>query len=114
MKDYIITKLRDASTLAENYTSKDGERHKHRYIFYRLKMYLDRFLKNYGKAERWIILYGLRGIGKTTLMFQIYQEIRKTGISPNEVLYLSADELITYSNGNLAQAITTYVQTIQG
>ncbi len=44
------------------------------------------------KERQIILLYGIRRAGKTTLMFQIIQELLNQGINPLHILYFSFDE----------------------
>ncbi len=111
-KNYIVTKLKDAPYLAAAYTSSGKTSYLHRHIFYKLKKYIEDFIS--GKSEeRWIILYGLRGIGKTTIIYQMYKEIILKGIDKTDVFCLSVDELTSYANASLAEAITAYFSEIQ-
>ena len=54
-------------------------------IFNEIERYLDR--------RQIIILTGLRGVGKTTLMYQVISELLSRGISPYDILYFSFDEM---------------------
>jgi len=44
------------------------------------------------KERQIILLYGIRRSGKTTLMFQLIQELLNQGINPLHILYFSFDE----------------------
>lgn len=109
IESYIMSRLRNTPELAKSYTS-DGK-HSYRYIYYRLKKYLKNFLENVDLEHRFIIMYGLRGIGKTTLLFQLYEELTlKMNFEKNNILYLPIDNLIGYTAGNLAKVISTYFE----
>ncbi len=111
-EQFILSRLRDTKDLANSYTS-DGK-YKRRYLYYRLKMYAEDFIRYPERQERWIIVYGLRGIGKTTLLMQIYKYfIEELHLDRNNLLYLPADNLISYTSGNLAEAIITYFEKIK-
>lgn len=65
----------------------------HRNEFYELKKYIDDFL-NGDILNRYFILPGLRAVGKTTLLYQIYEYLLKEkNIPQNQILYLSCDML---------------------
>jgi len=58
-----------------------------------------------------LILYGLRRAGKTTLMFQIIEELlKKRGVSPLQVLYFSFDE----ESEDIAEILKTYETEVLG
>ncbi|MGM0365375.1 MAG: ATP-binding protein [Actinomycetota bacterium] len=57
---------------------------KRRKIFYSISKYIN--------TRQMIILSGLRRVGKTTLMFQIIDELINEGINPYHILYFSFDE----------------------
>ncbi|MEW6555056.1 MAG: ATP-binding protein [Actinomycetota bacterium] len=58
-----------------------------------------------------LILYGLRRAGKTTLMFQIIEELlKKRGVSPLHVLYFSFDE----ESEDIAEILKTYETEVLG
>jgi predicted AAA+ superfamily ATPase len=68
-----------------------------RKVFKELQPYLD--------LRQILILYGLRRAGKTTLMFQIIEELlKKRGVSPLQVLYFSFDE----ESEDIAEILKTY------
>ncbi len=58
-----------------------------------------------------LILYGLRRAGKTTLMFQIIEELlEKKGVSPLQILYFSFDE----ESEDIAEILKTYETEVLG
>ncbi len=58
-----------------------------------------------------LILYGLRRAGKTTLMFQIIEELlKKRGVSPLQVLYFSFDE----ESEDITEILKTYETEVLG
>ncbi|NOY64224.1 MAG: AAA family ATPase, partial [Nitrospirae bacterium] len=67
-----------------------------RRIFNEIKAYLDR--------RQIIIFTGLRRVGKTTLMYQVINELLGSGIPPYNILYFTFDE-IRY---DLSEIIRTY------
>lgn len=54
----------------------------------RLRKCIDEFLSQ--KEKKWYIMPGLRGTGKTTILYQIYNYLKRKG---STALYLSCDEL---------------------
>ena len=75
------------------FTEKNGQPLPFRWIFFRLRKYVESFLRG-NREDRLIIMPGLRGVGKTTILWQLYRFlVEKKGISPRNILVLSADEL---------------------
>lgn len=55
---------------------------------------------------------GLRGVGKSTLIFQIYDYLIGKGIDENRILYVSVDQLNSIPNANLNDLINVFVEDI--
>ncbi len=109
---YIFAKLAEAPTLARSYTEIDGKRLRYRRVYLRIKKYVEDFLA--GDVEnRLIILPGLRGVGKTTILFQIYNYLwGQKRIEQDRILYFSTDELKTYLGGRIRDVINVFIQEI--
>ncbi len=109
---YVFSKLRETLRLAENYTQIDNKFLSKRNAYIRLKKFLDDFIAG-GINNRLIILPGLRGTGKTTILFQLYEYLLKQkNIKPENVLYVSADDIQSIIGGNIANVILTYVKDV--
>jgi predicted AAA+ superfamily ATPase len=80
----------------------------HRYAFLSIKKAVDDFI--YGKKDnRWIIMSGLRGTGKTTLLAQIFFYLHKEKQVPLEnIIYLSLDEVFGLLKSNLYEVIKSF------
>ena len=61
-----------------------------RSAYYDLEKLMDIFLQNKTRHSHWTIITGLRGVGKTTLLAQLYQNLRTDSC---DKFYLSLDEL---------------------
>ena len=71
----------------------NNKRFLHREEFYEIKSFIDDFLEGYTN-NRYIILPGLRGVGKTTILYQLYDYLLKErNIKQNQILYLSCEAL---------------------
>ncbi|HEY4509875.1 MAG TPA: ATP-binding protein [Candidatus Paceibacterota bacterium] len=69
-----------------------------RHMVIRIKKYVRDFLSGGMRDFRWIIMPGLRGVGKTTVMAQVFIHTKRTTASTSvNLLYLSADDLTTRS-----------------
>jgi len=84
----------------------------HREEYFRVKKYIDDYLD--GKVDnRFIILPGLRGVGKTTICYQLYSYLLNTIKIPSEnILYLSMDQLTSFFQTNLLEIIDIYLKNI--
>lgn len=73
--------------------------------------YVDDFLE--GKnINRFLVLPGIRDVGKTTLLFQVYEYLLKEkGINPQNILYFSCDRLKKTGNIDIFDVVTSYCQT---
>lgn len=92
--------------LKNNTTDLNGRVYPQRYIYQKLETYLESFLA--GQAEqRWIVMPGLRGIGKTTVLSQLFLGILSR-FSPLYVLYISLDEVVGLLDSNLTEALQAY------
>ena len=61
--------------------------------------------------DRYIILPGLRGVGKTTLLFQLYDYLLNTKQqNQDQILYLSCEDLKKSINIELSQAIEYFLK----
>jgi uncharacterized protein len=81
-----------------------------RISFLQLKSIATKFIQGV-PTERVIIMPGLRGVGKTTLLFQTYEEI-KGQLDENNLLYISCDALTKQFNSSLIETIEVYEKKI--
>ena len=81
----------------------------YRMEYYTVINYIDRFLKG-NPLNRFITLSGIRAVGKSTLMFQVYDYLlNEKKINPTNILYLSCDKLKKITNNDIMDAITNYL-----
>ena len=67
-------------------------------LFHEMLSYMD---------DRQIILvYGLRGVGKTTLFYQVIQHLLDEGVKPGNILYFSFD----VTKAEIEDVLRTYEQ----
>ncbi len=110
--DYILARLREGPRLAQDQIQRKGKKFKRRNAFFKLKKYADNFLEG-NDENRFIIMPGLRGVGKTTLLFQIYDYlIDEKGIEQDRILYISADHLSEYLGGRIIDAIDVFIDGV--
>lgn len=81
--------------------------------FFNLKNLLDDFIN--GRIEnRFILMPGLRGVGKTTLLFQMYDYLLSKGIDNSQILYFSADDLNQLLGRNIRDAVEIFSNEFHG
>jgi hypothetical protein len=113
LKIYLERRIQYTEKLALKYTTDDNNKPlPKRHIFSRIKNYIDNFLEKNEKINRLIIIPGLRGTGKTTLLYQLYLYlIRKKNIPRERILFISVDDLKSL-NYNLRSCIEVYESKI--
>lgn len=112
IKDYVHARILQLPQLAESYIKDDKKRYySKRHIFVKLKQLVDDFCSGKSDLNRFIVLSGLRGIGKTTLVMQLYNYlIEQLKVSKNNILYISMDEIQSFLNCQLSTVITSYLE----
>lgn len=105
--NYIENQINNAQYILDNHTEDSkGRTLKTRNIFIKIKKYIDDFIKNKDN-ERWIIIPGLRGVGKTTILAQTYKDLIKK-IDKKYLLYISMDEVTETLGLSLLDLIEAY------
>lgn len=112
---YVYAKLSEAPELAKKLTEINGQELKYRRVYFRIKKHVTDFLmgEKPGNIEnRFLVMPGLRGVGKTTLLFQIYNYLRKENIQENRILYFSADEIKTYLGADIKDIVDVFIREV--
>ncbi len=95
------------SKLKQYLFSSIGEKLPSRFLYHKLEGYINDFIEK--KTEkRWVVIPGLRGTGKTTLLAQLYFYILKKYKKNADLLYISLDEAKEYFQLNLLDLIKYY------
>lgn len=102
--DLIVEHLTSTPTLLAPY-NKPHKRRLYGWLSSKVGAYLN------GGSPSTILLLGIRGVGKTTLLAQLYFETMKE-IGPNGVLYLSLDRLRAFGLG-LLEVIEAYKRLVR-
>ncbi|OGI08634.1 MAG: hypothetical protein A3I68_01020 [Candidatus Melainabacteria bacterium RIFCSPLOWO2_02_FULL_35_15] len=89
----------------------DGKLYPTRNIYVKLKQYVDDFIKR-GSEKRWVIIPGLRGVGKTTVLAQIFLHLESTENESVNKLYFALDDAINILDVSLKDIIAGYEQLI--
>ncbi len=73
--------------------------------------YIDKFLKG-ESINRFLVLPGLRDVGKTTILFQAYEYLLKEkNINQQNILYFSCDRLKRTGGADIFNAVNYYCET---
>lgn len=103
---YLTNQIALLPSLAKQYTQGKVTR----ISFLKLRSIADKFIKT-GIGERIVLMPGLRGVGKTTLLFQVYNFIKNVD-KDLEIIYLSCDNLTKQLNSNLQENLEVYEKKI--
>ena len=109
-RQYLFNILKTIPDIVE-YSIKTPELNK-RNDFFELKNRIDLFLDKSSDA-RFYIMPGLRGVGKTTILFQLYDYLTTTrGINPNQILYFDLDRLKDQGEFNILDYMDLFIKDI--
>lgn len=106
---YLQEQIAQADFRAKAYVF-DEQNHKNptRNCFVKLSMYLRDFIS--GKMSvRWVVFPGFRGVGKTTLLSQLYYEVSNPNVNK---LYISVDQLTQLIGVSLNDALMVYEEIL--
>lgn len=93
ISQYILNQLNTTPYLVESELNENNIQLNNRIEFYEFKQYVDEFLIKETK-NRFFVMPGLRGVGKTTLIYQIYDYIlNEKNISKDRILFLDLDRI---------------------
>ena len=109
IKEYISDQMAQADFRARGYIfDANNKKRLNRNIFLRLQAHLDKFLEG-NKAYRWTALTGLRGAGKTTVMYQLYHA--KKNIDAYSLI-LPVDEIVETLGSSIAEILSVFEEVI--
>lgn len=106
---YLKEQIAQADFRAKAYVlDEQNNKNPRRNCYVKLNKYLNDFLN--GQTEiRWLAISGFRGVGKTTLLSQLYFEITHPEISK---LFLSVDQVTQILGVSLIDVLTTYEELL--
>lgn len=110
--DYIRSKQRETRILSIRYEQTIKNK---RSYYSKIKKHLDNFIKEDGEYyQRLIMMPGLRGVGKTTILYQLYSYlINEKNIPENDILFLDLHDLKSVYNGDIKEIYDLYLESIQ-
>lgn len=105
---YVQNQLVQAPFRLKSYTQDEqGKKYPQRNIYIKIDKFVRDFLHGQNIQDRWIIIPGLRGVGKTTILAQLflswYQEI-----GDRRILYISLDEVVNVLGSSLKDVLAEY------
>jgi len=106
ISEFVHNQLSRAPILLQNYIKDEqGNSYLTRSIFIRVEKYLNEFL-NRGQEIRLIAIPGLRGVGKTTLLAQLYMKLLKNDAA--NLFFISVDQIVNILDSNLSAVLEEY------
>ena len=107
--DYIHAKQREIKILANNHLNYIENTRMH---YNEIQKHVDGFLKSDNEYfNRFIMMPGLRGVGKTTILYQIYHYlINEKGIKNSNILYLDLDDLKSAYDVGIKEIFEVYLE----
>ena len=97
----------DVKTITQSLLRPDGSPYPARYLKPLIDEYISCFLKQTATDNRWLVVPGLRGVGKTTLLRQIYLDLLNQQLDIN-LLYITLDQLVDSLDANLYEILKAY------
>ena len=106
--DFLQNQINNAKFVLENYTkNKAGFVYPSRNIFILIEKYIRDFFAD-TENDRWIIMPGLRGVGKTTILAQTYSTINNTNFDSRRLLYIPLDKAVNTLGISLMDVLEAY------
>lgn len=109
IKEYINDQMAQSDFRARAYVfNAQNNKRPNRDIFSKIESHLQQFLDG-NKAYRWVTLTGLRGAGKTTLMYQLYHSKKKIDAY---FLVLSVGEITETLGSSINEVVSVFEEVI--
>lgn len=89
-----------------------GKSYPKRYIFFKLEKHLRDFLAKLEQSPRSIIITGLRGVGKTTVLAQACADLLQKNVPSQRVLFLSLEEIVDVLDSSLVATLSAFQEII--
>jgi len=91
---------------------RSGKPYPKRYIFFKLEKHLRDFLAKLEQSPRSIIITGLRGVGKTTVLAQACADLLQKSVPSQRVLFLSLEEIVNVLDSSLVEILSAFEEII--
>lgn len=110
MENYIEKQIYQNPKKIEIILDRTKTEHRHRYVFGEIKKIIDNYIDG-NVSQRFLVLPGIRGTGKTTILYQTYQYLTKTkNINSNRVFLIDTELLTSYANLDLKNIIEYFIE----
>jgi len=110
VKNYIARQLTEQAKILRLSAYDRNERvYLKRYFYYRLEKHVRNFLEA-GREPRWVMVPGLRGVGKTTVLAQLFFAYQNK--FNDRVLYVALDEIVNKLGGSLFDVLDAYEELL--
>lgn len=111
ISDYIKEELSDIPNILNNELTLNGRNFEYRKEFDFIKHHINEFLEK-TSPNRYFALPGLRGVGKTTLLYQTYEYLFKSkNINPNQILFISCENLNDVIDFKIIDVVKQFLET---
>jgi len=110
VKNYVARQLTEqAKILRLSAYDRNDHAYLKRYFYYHLDKHARNFLET-GGEPRWVMVPGLRGVGKTTVLAQLFFSYQKR--FNGRVLYISLDDVANKLNSDLFAVLDAYEELL--
>ncbi|NUM32952.1 MAG: ATP-binding protein [Candidatus Brocadiae bacterium] len=110
VKEYIRSQISQSDIRVNAYALNDqGEKNPTRSLFPQIKGFIDDFLSSKTTEPRWLCISGLRGVGKTTLLAQLWAT---SDIPRDQKLYLFIDQASQILGVSLQDILEVYEEIL--
>lgn len=112
IRSSIINNINMSDSLITNNLKHDYKYLKERTLYFELKEYVDKFIDSCN-PNRSFIIPGIRGVGKTTLLYQLYKYLHdEKNIEENRILFLDLNRLKHKADFNLLDYLDVFIKDI--
>jgi len=112
MLGHVNQQLANANAWVSSFTKDEqGDPLPARHIAIKAQQYIDEYMAA-KSTRRWVIVPGLRGVGKTTILAQQYKYTQEKYGNRANLLHLSLHDVVNVVGGNLNLAIQQYEQIL--
>ena len=110
--EYLLNTLKTTPKLLNKKLKPNNKELNKKEEYYYFKNEIDNFLKE-DTNNRLFIMTGLRGVGKTTILYQLYDYLNnELNISNNRILYLDLERLKDFTPFNLLNYLDIFIKDI--
>ena len=108
--NYVNDELESVPSTVNSKLTKKGNKLNTRLELNEIKKQIDNFIDE-KYANRFIVIPGLRGVGKTTLLYQTYEYLfKEKNIPLSNILYISCDELNNITDCSIRELVELYLK----